>query len=87
MFSRSIEEECSPYGVHVQTLYPGFVSQTDKNPLIPSIDVYVHHAVSTLPFTHYTTGYWLHSLQVSCVRTILIGHNLTLNKASFIKNC
>lgn len=70
MFSRSLEEECSPYGVHVQTLCPGYVSQTDKNPLIPSVDVYVRHAVSTLPFTHYTAGYWLHSLQawlLSCL--------------------
>lgn len=63
MFSRSIEKECIQYGVRVQTLCPGYISKGDRNSLLPSVDVYVRHAVSTLPFTSYTTGYWLHSLQ------------------------
>ncbi|XP_053556374.1 inactive hydroxysteroid dehydrogenase-like protein 1 [Bombina bombina] len=72
-FSRMLEKELSPKGIFVQSLIPLCVGNKQSAScgvlhrlpfLVPSPEVYAHHAVRTLGITNRTTGYWAHSLQL-----------------------
>lgn len=70
-FSRALHYEYASQGIFVQSLIPFFISTnmtklskelTQKKFLVPSAEVYAHHAVTTLGISRRTTGYWLHTI-------------------------
>ncbi|XP_065755326.1 inactive hydroxysteroid dehydrogenase-like protein 1 isoform X2 [Phocoena phocoena] len=71
-FSRALQYEYASKGIFVQSLIPFYVATNASAPgsflhkcpwLVPSPQVYAHHAVSTLGISKRTTGYWSHSIQ------------------------
>ncbi|XP_034251632.1 inactive hydroxysteroid dehydrogenase-like protein 1 [Thrips palmi] len=73
--SLALSEECRGSGVKVQSLTPWYLN-TDmlhlsprSNPyLVPSPEMYAHHAISTLGVVDHTTGYWIHGLMKPFMR-------------------
>uniref|UniRef100_A0A8D0HPI6 Inactive hydroxysteroid dehydrogenase-like protein 1 n=1 Tax=Sphenodon punctatus TaxID=8508 RepID=A0A8D0HPI6_SPHPU len=77
-FSRSLHYEYASKGIFIQSLIPHFIytnrtkfssTLSKQSWLVPSAEVYAHHAVSTLGLSKRTTGYWLHSLQLARTST------------------
>ncbi|XP_075438153.1 inactive hydroxysteroid dehydrogenase-like protein 1 [Ascaphus truei] len=76
-FSRELEMELSPKGIFVQSLIPGCVGTTTSHGvfhpfslLVPSPEVYAHHAVRMLGVSTRTTGYWAHSMQLRVTQCV-----------------
>ncbi|KAG8437722.1 hypothetical protein GDO86_008436 [Hymenochirus boettgeri] len=72
-FSQELQSELYSKGIFVQSLAPLCVATNGITPyrashrfpfLVPSSEVYAHHAVKTLGVSHRTTGYWAHSVQL-----------------------
>lgn len=79
-FSEAFEAEYHDSGITVQTITPSYVSTNmtkfnDKVHIpsffVPSARTFAAHALSTLGYTKYTTGYWTHGLQAFVVDNFL----------------
>ncbi|XP_030628364.1 inactive hydroxysteroid dehydrogenase-like protein 1 [Chanos chanos] len=78
-FSWALHYEYGPQGIFVQSLLPcGVVCPGPEDPdraeggswLVPHVQVYARHALSTLGVTRRTTGYWPHTIQFGLVRSL-----------------
>lgn len=74
-FSHLLQAETAPYGVTVQVLSPMFIKTNMLKGLgpihklnslwIPDGETYAKHAIKTLGFSGYTSGFWANGLWVS----------------------
>lgn len=69
LLSRTLQLEYGASGIFVQSLTPLQISSSEQQTsrgswLVPTAEVYAHHAVSTLGVSTRTTGYWPHTLQL-----------------------
>ncbi|OCT84343.1 inactive hydroxysteroid dehydrogenase-like protein 1 [Xenopus laevis] len=73
-FTKELQSELTSKGIFVQYLTPLCVATkrtfryrpSQRFPfLVPSPEVYAHHAVQMLGVSHRTTGYWAHSIQLA----------------------
>ncbi|KAM9354209.1 inactive hydroxysteroid dehydrogenase-like protein 1 [Pholidichthys leucotaenia] len=83
-FSRALHLEYSGKGIFIQSLIPLQIASNRHQQsssssssrssregwFVPNLDVYAHHAVSTLGVSNRTTGYWPHTLQYGLMRCI-----------------
>ncbi|GAU90822.1 hypothetical protein RvY_03185 [Ramazzottius varieornatus] len=74
-FSTALDRECRPYGIFVQTLFPGPVltSRTrnqGKSVFLVQAIPYARAALSQIGLRRRTFGHWIHALMVSIAKPI-----------------